>query len=429
MDSREQELLAAIRAEPDADPPRLAYGDWCEDWGDPRGEFIRLQCELSRVRAEEPALPLLQIREAMMLQEYEAAWIDAAPQFDGMEWGIDPWSLNHVFHPHPMLFLRGFLEAATFADCAAFAREQEKVFSRTLLRQVRLEKATPGSLHEVLEARDLFRLRGLHLCNLKLTHEDALALTRSPALSKLTHLGLSQNAIGAAGVKAICSSPHLRKLRWLDLADNDLNDKAAAPLLDWRPLRKLQFLDLGGNLRLERTHVEIIESGLLRDLHMLSAWQVGQAAAVVAALARAKSPARLTHLLLARNRLDDEPIVSLLQSSAMQSVRVLWLEYNWLGAESIKALAESPYCSEIDDLNLGYNAVGDEGARALAASPYLSHLRVLNLRMNPLSDKGLLALAESSQLASLEMLHVGGIEIKPATRELLVRRFGPGLAE
>jgi len=35
-----------IAAAPDDDAPRLVYADWLEERGDPRGEFLRLECRL-----------------------------------------------------------------------------------------------------------------------------------------------------------------------------------------------------------------------------------------------------------------------------------------------------------------------------------------------------------------------------------------------
>ena len=40
----EEELLAAVFAAPDDDAPRRVYADWLLERGDPRGEFIQLQC-------------------------------------------------------------------------------------------------------------------------------------------------------------------------------------------------------------------------------------------------------------------------------------------------------------------------------------------------------------------------------------------------
>jgi uncharacterized protein (TIGR02996 family) len=42
-------FLAAILADPDDMGPRLCYADALDEWGDPRGEFIRVQCELARL--------------------------------------------------------------------------------------------------------------------------------------------------------------------------------------------------------------------------------------------------------------------------------------------------------------------------------------------------------------------------------------------
>jgi uncharacterized protein (TIGR02996 family) len=48
-------FLEAIADNPDDDTPRLVYADWLDDHGDAhRAEFIRVQCELARLPAEDP---------------------------------------------------------------------------------------------------------------------------------------------------------------------------------------------------------------------------------------------------------------------------------------------------------------------------------------------------------------------------------------
>jgi uncharacterized protein (TIGR02996 family) len=42
------DFLSNILAHPNDDGPRLAYADWLEERGDPRGEFIRVQCQIAR---------------------------------------------------------------------------------------------------------------------------------------------------------------------------------------------------------------------------------------------------------------------------------------------------------------------------------------------------------------------------------------------
>lgn len=49
-------LLAAIRAHPDEDTPRLVYADWLDEHGEgERAELIRVQCELARLHTCECA--------------------------------------------------------------------------------------------------------------------------------------------------------------------------------------------------------------------------------------------------------------------------------------------------------------------------------------------------------------------------------------
>ena len=63
-------LLAAIRAAPEDDAPRLVYADWLEEHGQPeRAEFIRAQCELART--ENAAL---RRREAELLAVHHDAF-------------------------------------------------------------------------------------------------------------------------------------------------------------------------------------------------------------------------------------------------------------------------------------------------------------------------------------------------------------------
>jgi uncharacterized protein (TIGR02996 family) len=59
-------LLAAIRAAPDDDAPRLIYADWLDEHSQPeRAEFIRVQCELARNDS-----PTLRQREATLVRDW-----------------------------------------------------------------------------------------------------------------------------------------------------------------------------------------------------------------------------------------------------------------------------------------------------------------------------------------------------------------------
>ena len=45
--SKHDYFLKTVLDHPADDAPRLAYADWLDGQGDPRGEFIRVQCALA----------------------------------------------------------------------------------------------------------------------------------------------------------------------------------------------------------------------------------------------------------------------------------------------------------------------------------------------------------------------------------------------
>jgi uncharacterized protein (TIGR02996 family) len=62
INDTEAALLAAIRAAPDDDAPRLVYADWLTERGDARGAMIVAQCESkSGALVESRALPAVQL--------------------------------------------------------------------------------------------------------------------------------------------------------------------------------------------------------------------------------------------------------------------------------------------------------------------------------------------------------------------------------
>ena len=51
----ETEFLKAIEAEPTDPLPRLVYADWLDEQGDPRGELLRIQEEIRRIKVPDRA--------------------------------------------------------------------------------------------------------------------------------------------------------------------------------------------------------------------------------------------------------------------------------------------------------------------------------------------------------------------------------------
>jgi len=80
-------LLAAVYESRDDDAPRLVYADWLTDQGDPRGEFIQIQCRLACLAKDDPERPAPERREAELLAAHETTWRQELPEVPGFVWG------------------------------------------------------------------------------------------------------------------------------------------------------------------------------------------------------------------------------------------------------------------------------------------------------------------------------------------------------
>ncbi|HEY7326771.1 MAG TPA: TIGR02996 domain-containing protein [Gemmataceae bacterium] len=67
--------MQAILENPDDDAPRLIYADWLEERGDPRGEFIRIQCQLAAPSANDKRRPQLERHERDLLAQHQDRWL------------------------------------------------------------------------------------------------------------------------------------------------------------------------------------------------------------------------------------------------------------------------------------------------------------------------------------------------------------------
>lgn len=74
MSNIDRLFLADITDDPGNNEPRLIYADWLEEQGDPRAEFIRVQCELARKKISKKVRVLLQQREQTLFREHGERW-------------------------------------------------------------------------------------------------------------------------------------------------------------------------------------------------------------------------------------------------------------------------------------------------------------------------------------------------------------------
>lgn len=148
------DFLAAILDRPDDDGPRLAYADHLDDRGEPRGQFIRVQCALAGEHRKTYEVKYRRrigkiMHGAVSLRTLP--WVNQVLDDWGMGVSVDGWGYFVLpVEPHAT-FRRGFVEAVT-CTAADWLTCADALTAATPLRKVRLtgwpeprfEELTPG---------------------------------------------------------------------------------------------------------------------------------------------------------------------------------------------------------------------------------------------------------------------------------------------
>lgn len=240
----EYSFLQSIIADPDDDLPRLVYADWLEDRGNPRGEFIRVHCELARLPDDAPEKPALLQREDELRRQWRRRW--AEPFYDA---GVNELWFHRGIVDLVELSMSAFVaNAAAMAELALIVRlirlygdkaEFTSLLSADLsgLTSVRLDLRNQGlqDLRDLMSASSLTNLQFLHLegpDERKFRRTDqAMRLARAPtkndlpglpALEQLSVSGISDFVPALLKIKF----PRLQQVTWTYIrVDADLADR------------------------------------------------------------------------------------------------------------------------------------------------------------------------------------------------------------
>jgi uncharacterized protein (TIGR02996 family) len=230
---------------PDDDTVRLAYADWLEEHNDPKGEFIRLQCEHAREWHE--AISISGSADCERMEELEEqhgkAWLSHLPKLKGVQWklwrGLPGWI--HVpgwqeFNKHAKrIFRLAPVEYVTF-DCLTLAGA--RAFAKSAyLKRIRVLDLPYGRIRKIEALRALLKSSKLaNLQTLRLFHSDhlgdemAVALANCKHLSRLKLLSIYSSGIDDVGAFAIARSPHLKKVGFIEISRNGFGDAAERAL-------------------------------------------------------------------------------------------------------------------------------------------------------------------------------------------------------
>jgi uncharacterized protein (TIGR02996 family) len=230
----QEQLLAAIRDDPEDDAVRLVYADWLEEHGDPdRAEFIRGQILLATLDDHDPRWEGLARRSDRLLARH------------GQEWAADV--------PGPgvrrVAFRRGLLECV-HATAHAFATRGGAWAARAPVRAAYLDRVE-GRVRQLAACRHADSLTELGLLGRRVDDEDVAGLLRSPHLAALTALTVRGSFDGLAGTRL--SDGALRRL-----ADAHLPALASlrlASLMGFRADSVARLLRSGAAPRLRQLHL------------------------------------------------------------------------------------------------------------------------------------------------------------------------------
>ncbi|MGZ5971512.1 MAG: TIGR02996 domain-containing protein [Polyangiales bacterium] len=319
-------IAANAHSDHDDDALRSVYADALLDAGDPRGELIRIQCELAR-QALGPQRSLAQ-REGELLQAHRAIWL--------AELGLPP-------------------ELPTLVDSSGTSAEHSRgsvvVFRRGFVDEAKL------TVEEWLAAQARFASR-TPLRKLTITHvteSNAAALADLIAQPTLRALAFRGSRLLDIGSRALSSSPLLDSVRALDLRNAVLPPGTLRLFARHRRLQ-LDALDLGGNYGLGRDDVEALLS---------ASWLPG-----------------LRSLSFANAHLGDDAVWTLSRARHFgENLRVLDLTSCGVGDGGAGAIASSPLLSKsLTHLLLAFNRLGEEAVRSFVQSRRLKRLERLDVR-------------------------------------------------
>ena len=244
----EAAFLRLIAAAPDDDAPRLIYADWLDERGDPRGGFIRAQCALARLPADDPPPPTSKrSRGNSSPPTPPSGTHPLADRVDG--WGFRRGFVEDVTlsaaaflrarrraghgraPPHPPPAGRRRRPRPAVARPGAAARPRARPVRQPPRRRRRgrtravaapgearsarpeLQRADRRRRPRLLAGRAWPRLHTLDLRgNEAITGRSAAFLARATGLPALATLDLSDNRLDGPGVGALAHSPALPRL-------------------------------------------------------------------------------------------------------------------------------------------------------------------------------------------------------------------------
>jgi len=402
-------LLAAIRAHPDEDTPRLVYADYLEENDDrARAAFIRTQVESARTPPWEPFAVRVRWRQPDAVSG--KPFLKDLPHVPGsvIEWPSEP-------------FRRGFAWAFALHHASMWDRFAEPLFEQFPLGKLFLSHGTlddwmrVGASERVRQFRELvFNVSPI---------EPLFVLRDKPDACGVTDLYF-RRASGAGMpevIEDLFRAPLGRAVRGLHFHTGyeSLNDLVDA-LNTGGPLERLSFSVMGLTADLIRRLFDGRAGAALRELRVRDERLGDEGLNVLAE----SLPVGLSDLELSKIDTRGGGLEALAGSDRLAGLRRLNLSRNPLTPRAAKVLAQSRVLAGLRALDLSECGVDDRFVRHVVRSKFWWNLVELDLRKNPLATAGVKHLLDAPVPPALTALALDGDALGGDTRAALVKKYG-----
>lgn len=219
----QDELHAAVCADPDAEAPRIAFADFLAPYRPERAQLVRLQ--LARFAAD---------RAAGAVRSTQAAAEIALVGTHGADWirYMESFVIPGGELATGVRFERGFIAHARVAIENVMGLGDRLAQLAPIQHLDVMPGEATGAPVRIASAKILGHLDSISLAGLGLTDDDAPALAACEALTRARWIDLSGNRLGVPGIVTLARSPvFATKVRVI--LDGNLVDPVEHPFYDY----------------------------------------------------------------------------------------------------------------------------------------------------------------------------------------------------
>jgi len=195
MNEREA-FLRAVCENPDDDTPRLVFADWLQEHGEEeRAEFIRVQCEMARLAADDERREALVTRARQLQTHFGKRWLKElpVPNPENIHWVEAPdWLGGETFD-------RGFAGLLRVQTAALLAKHANVLFHATPVRRLMIWNIKRGD-----KLAKISQLQHLHTIRIRVFSKQAADdLLECPYLDSVPDIRFSFTALSEAHIERL----------------------------------------------------------------------------------------------------------------------------------------------------------------------------------------------------------------------------------